>query len=54
MSNDGIAIASRSVQSDPAPKGRHIQLGSEGRYVLSASPNSGKINSKLVNKNQYS
>ena len=40
MLEEGIAIASNSVQSDPATKGWHIQLGSEGGYVFSASPNS--------------
>ena len=41
VSDVGIAIASNSVQSDPANNGKHIQLGSVvGGYVLSDSPSS--------------
>ena len=59
VSDVGIAIASSSVQSDPANNGKHIQLGSEVGYVLSDSPNSKslmiqlskiKINLKRVKK----
>ena len=40
VSDVGIAIASNSVQSDPANNGKHIQLGSVVGYVLSDSPSS--------------
>ena len=43
VSDVGIAIASNSVQSDPANNGKHIQLGSVEGYVLSDSPSSEMI-----------
>ena len=43
VSDVGIAIASNSVQSDPANNGKHIQLGSVVGYVLSGSPSSEMI-----------
>ena len=47
VSDVGIAIASNSVQSDPANNGKHIQLGSVVGYVLSDPPSS------KITKNVY-